>query len=296
MFGTLQLEFRDALQIVILATLLYYLLRYIRGTRAAAMMIGLGTLVFVVFAAIRLFNLDVIGWLFGGLAIYLALGAVIIFQPEFRRGLAMLGKHPFFNSLPWRLSVARHPERVSEKLYDVVDRLAERRIGALVAIARSESLGVYEETGIRLDAPLISELLQSLFYPPAPLHDGGVIVRGERILAASCIFPLAERMRPELKGLGTRHQAAIGLSEATDAVVVVVSEETGIVSIAHDGKLFRGMRAEALRRYLRALDPEDEGKPMTLGRFLERLNQSPEHWNTRRLRQFIKRKQGVRHG
>lgn len=296
MFASFQLEFRDVLQIVILATMLYYLLRYIRGTRAAAMMIGLGTLVFGVFIAIRLFNFDVIGWLFGGLAIYLALGAIIIFQPEFRRGLAMLGKHPFFNSLPWQLSSARHPKRISDKLKDVVDRLADRHIGALIAIERSEALDVYEETGIRLGAPLISELLQTLFYPPSPLHDGGVIVRGERIVAARCIFPLTERLRPELRGLGTRHQAAIGLSEATDAVVIVVSEETGIVSIAHDGKLHRGMRTEALRRYLRAMDPEDASKPMTFGRFLERLNQSPERWNARRLRQFIKRKREVHHG
>lgn len=294
MLTALQIDFRDIMQIAILAALLYYLLRYIRRTRAAAMLMGFGTLVFIVFAAIRIFNLDVIGWLFSGLALYLALGAIIIFQPEFRRGLAMLGQHPFFNSLPWQLAHTRQPERISDKLYDFSDRLADQRIGALIAIERAESLSVYEETGVRLDAPLVSELLQTLFYPPGPLHDGGVIVRGERILAAGCIFPLTDRQRPELKGLGTRHQAAIGLSEASDAVVIVVSEETGLISIAHDGKLFRGVREDALRRYLRAMDPEDVDARMTFGRFLERLNQSPENWNVRGLRRMIRRKREVR--
>ncbi len=296
MLTSFQIEFRDILQIAILATLLYYGLRYIRGTRAAAMLMGLGTLIFVVFVAINLFNLDVLGWLFGGLAIYLALGVIIIFQPEFRRGLAMLGKHPFFNTLPWQVTHTKHPERISEKLYEVVDRLSDRHIGALIAIERSESLDMYEETGVRLDAPLVPELLQTIFYSPAPLHDGGVIVRGERILAARCIFPLAERQRPELKGLGTRHQAAVGLSEVIDAVVIVVSEETGAVSIAHDGKLYRGMRNDALRRYLRALDPLDTDTHLTLGRFLERLNRSPENWNPQRLRQMMNRKREAHHG
>lgn len=290
-----RIEFRDIMQIVILATLLYYLLRYIRRTRAAAMLMGFGTLIFVVFAVIHIFNFDVIGWLFNHLVLYLSIGAIIIFQPEFRRGLSILGKHPFFNSLPWQSAHARQPERISDKLYDVSDRLADRRIGALIAIERSESLSIYEETGVRLGAPLVSDLLQTLFYPPGPLHDGGVIVSGERILAAGCIFPLTDRQRPDLKGLGTRHQAAIGLSEASDAVVIVVSEETGLISIAHDGRLFRGVRENALRRYLRAMDPEDADTRMTFGRFLERLNQSPENWNVRGLRKMIRRKKGARH-
>jgi len=257
------------------------------------MLMGVATTILVVFIAIHLFDLDVIGWLFGGVALYLALSVVIIFQPEFRRGLSMLGKHPFFSSLPWHMSQVRQPEKISEKLYDVVESLAARNIGALIAVERSESLNTYQETGVWLDAPLVPELLQTIFYPPAPLHDGGVIVRGERILAAGCIFPLAERLRPELRGLGTRHQAAVGLSEASDAVVLVVSEETGTISVAHDGRLYRNMRAEALRRYLRALDPIDTYEPMTLGRFLERLNQTPENWNMRRLRMAFKRKDEV---
>jgi diadenylate cyclase len=295
MLTPLQIEFRDILQIAILAVSLYYVLRFIRGTRAAAMLMGLGIVVVVVVAAISVFNLDVLGWLFGGLALYLAFGVVIIFHPEFRRGLILLGKQPFLSALPWKTARRLQPERVSEKLYEVVDRLSERRIGALIAIERAESLGVFVDSGVRIDAPLIPELLQTLFYPPAPLHDGGVIIRGECMVAARCIFPLSERQRSEMRGLGTRHQAALGLSEASDAVVVVISEETGTVSIAHDGKFYRDMRPDALRRYLRALDPLVSGDSMTFGRFLERLNRSPQNWDPQRVRQRIRRRREVDH-
>ncbi len=296
MLTSLQIEFRDILQIAILASVLYYMLRFIRGTRAAAILMGLGIVIFVVFASISIFKLDVLGWLFGGLALYLAFGVIIIFHPEFRRGLAILGKQPFLSTLPWQAVRHMQPERVSEKLYEVVDQLSERRIGALIAIERTENLDMFVETGVRIEAPLVSELLQTLFYPPAPLHDGGVIVRGEHIVAARCIFPLSERQRPDLKGLGTRHQAAVGLSEANDAVVIVISEETGAVSIAHDGKFYRGMRPDALRRYLRALDPRQSDDHMTFGRFLERLNQrSTENGFSQRFLQFVHRKREVRH-
>ena len=295
MLTPFQIEFRDILQIAILAAALYYVLRFIRGTRAAAMLMGLGIVVVVVVAAISIFNLDVLGWLFGGLALYLAFGVVIIFHPEFRRGLARLGKQPFLSALPWQTAWHMQPERVSEKLYEVVDRLSERRIGALIAIERAESLGVFVDSGLRIDAPLIPELLQTIFYPPAPLHDGGVIVRGECIVAARCIFPLSEQERSDLKGLGTRHQAAVGLSEASDAVVIVISEETGAVSIAHDGKFYRDIRPDALRRYLRALDPLKSGEHMTFGRILERLNPSPQNGDPQRVRQRIRRQREVPH-
>jgi diadenylate cyclase len=295
MLTPLQIEFRDILQIAILAAAIYYALRFIRGTRAAAILMGLGIVVVVVVASISIFNLDVLGWLFGGLALYLAFGVVIIFHPEFRRGLARLGKQPFLSALPWQTAWHMQPERVSEKLYEVVDRLSERRIGALIAIERAESLGVFVDSGLRIDAPLIPELLQTIFYPPAPLHDGGVIVRGECIVAARCIFPLSEQERSDLKGLGTRHQAALGLSEASDAVVIVISEETGTVSIAHDGKFYRDIRPDALRRYLRALDPLKSGEHMTFGRILERLHPSPQNGYPQRVRQRIRRQREVNH-
>lgn len=296
MLTPLQIEFRDILQIAILASVLYYVLRFIRGTWASAILMGLGIVIFAIFASISIFKLDVLGWLFGGVALYLAFGVIIIFHPEFRRGLAMLGKQPFLSTLPWQAVRRLQPERVSEKLYEAVDQLAERRIGALIAIERTENLGRLVDTGVRIDAPLVSELLQTLFYPPAPLHDGGAIVRGERIVAARCIFPLSERQRPDLKGLGTRHQAAVGLSETHDAVVIVISEETGTVSIAHDGKFYRGMRPEALRRYLRALDPKPSDEPLTFERFLERLHsRSPGKDYSHRFLPFIQRKREVRH-
>jgi diadenylate cyclase len=295
MLTPLQIEFRDCLQIAILAVALYYVLRFIRGTRVAALLMGFGVVVVVVVASISIFNLDVLGWLFGGLALYLAFGIVIIFHPEFRRGLVMFGRQPFLSATPWQTARNIQPERVSEKLCEVVDRLSQRRIGALIAIERAESLGVFVDSGVRIDAPLIPELLQTLFYPPAPLHDGGVIIRGECIVAARCIFPLSERLRSEMNGLGTRHQAAMGLSEASDAVVVAVSEETGIVSIAHDGKFYRDIRPDALRRYLRALDPLRNAEHMMFGRFLERLNRSSQNGNPQRVRQRVRRQREVDH-
>ena len=253
---------RDVAQILILAAGLYYVFRLVRGTRSAQMLLGLSLVLLAVIGLTMILNLDVLAWLLSTLSVYLAVSLVVIFQPEIRRALAMVGGGA-------RVSGSQaHRAPVADQLVSVVTRLADRRHGALLAIERDIALTSFLESGVVLDAPLEPDLLLTIFFPRTQLHDGGVILRGDRILAARCMFPLTQRS--DLDGeLGTRHRAAIGLSEETDAVVVVVSEETGTISLAHDGRLFRHLTAEKLRRYLAALLPERRVRDIAWRRIVE---------------------------
>lgn len=263
---------RDVAQILILATGLYYAFRLVRGTRSAQMLLGLGVVVLTLIGVTILLNLDVVAWLLGTLSVYVAVSLVVIFQPEIRRALAMVGGGALVGSG----TAKRTP--VADQLVSVVFRLAERRHGALLAIERDIALKGFLESGVTIDAPLEPDLLLTIFYPRTPLHDGGVILRGDRILAARCVFPLTQRA--DLDGeLGTRHRAALGLSEETDAVVIVVSEETGAVSIAHDGRLFRHLGPEKLRRYLSALLPERRVRDLAWRRVVEDFVMGDERRN-----------------
>jgi diadenylate cyclase len=186
-----------------------------------------------------------LNWLLGRFSVYLAVAMLVIFQPEIRRALAELGRQPLFTP-------PTESRGFVDSIVDAVMLLAERRIGALIAIERTESTRAIQETGVKLDARVNADLLASLFFPHTPLHDGGVIVSGNRIVAAGCLFPLCQR--PELsRGLGTRHRAAMGLTEESDAIAVVVSEETGTVSISTRGRLSRDFDEERLRRFLSAV-------------------------------------------
>ena len=252
----------DILQILILAIGLYYAFRLIRGTRSAQMLLGLVLVLVAVIGLTIAANLEVLAWLLGTLSVYLAVSLVVIFQPEIRRALAMVGG----GALMGGSSPRRAP--VAEQLVSVVVKLAARRHGALLAIEREIALKSFLESGVVIDAPVEPELLLTIFFPRTPLHDGGVILCGDRIVAARCMFPLTQRS--DLDGeLGTRHRAAIGLSEETDAVVVVVSEETGTISLAHDGRLFRHLTPEKLRRYLSALLPEGHVRDLAWRRVAE---------------------------
>lgn len=264
MLGFLQIGFwdavRDGVQILILTTLLYYCIRLVRGTRSAQMLLGLGVGLLTLIGLTIIFNLDVLAWLLSTLSVYVAVSLVVIFQPEIRRALAMLG-----GRAPLGGSGGRGP--LAEQLVAVVARLSAQRHGALLAIERDIALKSFQESGVLLDTTFVPELLLSIFYPHTPLHDGGVILRGDRVLAARCVFPLTQR--PDMGDYGTRHRAALGLSEETDAVVIVVSEERGTVAIAHDGRLFRDLSPEKLRRYLLALLPERQVRTMAWRRTLE---------------------------
>ena len=230
---------KDAIQIALLAVAIYYTWNFFKGTPGANVLMGLVTIFLGGTLISEFFGLPVIGWIFKSLSAVLILALVVIFQPELRRGLAALGSHRlFFAGSESREAI----DLVSEMTFE----LANRQLGALIALEHSQALDSFAENGVSLDCALSAELVVTIFFPKTPLHDGGVIVRGDRITAAACIFPVSQRQDLD-RTLGTRHRAALGLSEQTDAIVIVVSEETGIVSICHGGNLERNFDPESFR-------------------------------------------------
>jgi len=235
-----------ATEIGLLAVLIYLALQFVRGTRAVAVLAGIIVLTLGLSILSQTFQLEVIGWLVDRAWAVLAFTAVIVFQPEVRRALSELGVRRGFLRSSW--DETRALELVAT-LVDATFFLADRRIGALIAIEQSIGLRTYAETGTPVGATASSKLISSIFFPNTPLHDGGVIIRRDHVVAAGCIFPLSQN--PDLgKTLGTRHRAAVGLTEETDAIVIVVSEESGAVSLARSGRLSRGVARERLRRHL----------------------------------------------
>jgi diadenylate cyclase len=190
----------------------------------------------------NLLKLQVLQWILGAFSAFFAVAVVVIFQPELRRMLAELGNLPLF------ATVSEQRENI-EVIIQTVERLSEVRIGALIAIEQSIQLQEAVESGIHVDCEATPEMLETIFFPNNAIHDGGVILKGDRITYAACIFPLTQR-QDLAKSLGTRHRAAIGLSEETDAVVVAVSEETGAISHAYKGQFVKGVTLEALRAFL----------------------------------------------
>ena len=254
-------------QIAALACAYYYILLFFRGTRGAQVLVGLVLLIAVLIGLTNVFNLDELNWIISRLSVYLAIAVVIIFQPEIRRALSEVGKQPSFGVPPEERTAVEH-------VVQAVESLAEHRVGALIAIEREIATRTIQESGIKLDAKVTPELLASIFYPHTPLHDGGVIIRGNRIVAAGCVFPLSQKADLH-RELGTRHRAAIGLSEETDAVVIVVSEETGAISASYRGRLSRGLDGERLKRFLAALLLRGKGKTSPWRRAQERLDLTP---------------------
>lgn len=230
------------IEILCLAVIFYYMSCFLKGTRGASMMAGLIIIFIVLIAATRFFRLEALTWLLERLSVYLAVALVIIFQPEIRHALAELGKQQFFSSL------TRAPALV-DQIVQAVTALANRRVGALIAIEQSIGTRTIQETGVKMDSAVTPELLVSIFYPHTPLHDGGVIIAGDRIVAARCTFPLSQQ--PDLsRVVGTRHRAAAGMSDETDAIVVVVSEESGFISVGHKGRLIQKLDDDQLRHFL----------------------------------------------
>ncbi len=257
-----------AVQVAVLAVAYYYLFLFFRGTRGAQVLVGLAIVLALLFGLTRVFNLDALNWLLSRFSVYLAVALLVIFQPEVRRALAELGKQPAF-------VVPVDRKGVIDAVVQAVELLAEHRVGALIAIEREIGTRSIRETGVRLDTRVIPELLASLFFPHTPLHDGGVIIAEGQITAARCIFPLSSRTE-HLKKLGTRHRAAVGLSDETDAVVIVVSEETGTISVAYRGRLSRGLDGPRLKRFLSALLLRRRGPENAWRRAQEQLNLTPE--------------------
>src|SRR5881397_1309455 len=237
----------DLVDILVVSVLIYELLKLIRGTRAVQMALGGGVLV-ALFYVSRWGHLETVNWLIRNMVGYIVFAVIVLFQSDIRRALAHLGRAPFFRYFA-------KPESAEESIEELVvasSMLSAQRVGAIVALERQIGLRNYIEGGIPIDAVLTYDLLLSVFQPSSPLHDGAVIVQENRVAAAACFLPLT--VNPKLsKELGSRHRAAIGLTEENDSVAIVVSEETGSVSLVVDGQIERGLDADALRARLRSL-------------------------------------------
>ncbi len=221
------------IQIAILYAVIYAILKAAKGSRFGQVLAGVGLVAAAMFLFTYVFHFDVLTTIVRTLLAYLAISTVVIFQPEIRRILSQLGTFGASDRPKYSAGGAADPGYVT----DVLLALAERRIGALIAFERGISLRGYEATGVSLDAIVSPELFFAIFTEPMPLHDGGVVMRHGRIAAAHCLFPVSSMS--DLHASGMRHRAAVGLSEETDALVLVVSEETGRISVAHNGKLIR---------------------------------------------------------
>ncbi|MEO6597993.1 MAG: diadenylate cyclase CdaA [Planctomycetota bacterium] len=235
------------IEVAVFAALIYIVLRFLSETRGSGVVRGLALLLIVGVSAfvilINTLNLGRLKWLFEAAAPSVVLGFVIVFHPEIRRAIVHIGEAPIFGRF------FRPDTRIVPRLLRAVARMSKERIGALIAIEREASLSNVAENGINIDAELNSYLLESIFFPKSALHDGGVVVRDDRIVSASCLFPLSQN--PDVdKRLGTRHRAALGLSEETDALVLIVSEETGKISTASGGKLNFDLTLEQLEQQL----------------------------------------------
>lgn len=246
-FNPPQVTAWDVLDIVIVSFLIYEALTLIRGTRAAQMAIG-SVVVILLFYLSQAFPLKTVGWLIRSLLAYGVFAAIVLFQSDIRRALSNLGRTPFFQYL----GRSTHAAETIEEIITATAMLAKAHVGAIIVIEREIGLRNYVESGIPLDAAVSYDLLTTIFQPTTPLHDGAVIIAEGRIAAAACFLPLT--VNPKLdRDLGTRHRAAIGLTEESDAIAVVVSEERGEVSLSRHGQISRGLTTDDLRHRLQRL-------------------------------------------
>src|ERR1700680_3213964 len=234
-----RLDIRAALDILIVATLIYYLLKLLRGTRAVQMLVGIALLV-VFYRGAQWARLEMVKWLLTTLLPYFAIALIVLFQPEIRRALSRVGRN-----LSLMKYTSHNPKATYDDIVMAAEYFSQNRVGALMVVERQAGLRTYIESGIPLDAKLSYDLLVSIFRPGSPLHDGAVIIEGSRVAAAGCFLPLS--LNPLIsKQLGTRHRAGIGITEDSDAVVVLVSEETGSISLASGGAIDTNLMPEEL--------------------------------------------------
>lgn len=247
LFARPPVAWRDLLDVAIVSILIYEVLKLIRGTRAAQMAVGAGLIVGLLFLS-QAAHLETVNWLIRNMVGYIVFAAIVLFQSDIRRALAHFGRTPFFRLL----AKSDGAEESVEEIVVAASMLADRRVGAIIAVEREIGLRNYIEGGIPLDARVTYDLLVAVFQPTSPLHDGAVIIQEDRIAAAACFLPLT--VNPRLsRELGSRHRAAIGLTEESDAVAVVVSEETGQISLVLDGRIDRTVSPDELRSRLRRL-------------------------------------------
>lgn len=249
----------DIVDIGIVSVIFYYLLIWLQGTRAIQLIRGF-LILFFLFLAGRYFDLKTLNWLFDKFTTVVLVLLIIVFQPELRRALERIGG----GRVLVRMGLIPEPRRswFVKHLIKAVETLSDQKTGALIALERNTGLSEFLESGVKLDSMVSSEQIVSIFSPRSPLHDGAVIIQGERISAAGCLLPLSE-IRIVDKRLGTRHRAAVGLSEQTDAFVIIVSERTGIISMADNGYLSRGLSKEMLEEKLFSLYRLEKNKEET---------------------------------
>lgn len=244
----LDLRWQDGVDIALVSVILYRLFLLIRGTRAVQLLRGLLFLL-VAYLLSSALQLHTITWLVQSAATMILVAIPVVFQPELRRALALLGQGELFGGELW-IKVS-DPRRVIDELLAAARHLASRKTGALIVLERQTGLGEFIETGTPINGLVSADLLGSLFNPSSPLHDGAVIIRGDRIAAAGTVLPLSESIRRNARrSIGTRHRAALGLTESTDAFAIVVSEESGAISVAREGQMQRFLSEEDLRTQL----------------------------------------------
>ena len=255
------IRWTDIVEIIILSFLIYHILVWIKNTKAWSLLKGILVIaVFILFAAY--FEMNTILWIVNNLFSVAVTAVVVILQPELRRAVEELGRKNIISSII-PITVGRGPEggRFSDKIINEIVKacveMGRARTGALIVMEKDESLTDYERTGIEIDGVVTSQLLINIFEHNTPLHDGAVIVRGDRVTSATCYLPLSDNMRLS-KELGTRHRAGVGISEVTDSLTIIVSEETGKISVAYGGDLERNVDAERLRARLSDLQNKSE--------------------------------------
>lgn len=255
------IRWTDIVEIIILSFLIYHILVWIKNTKAWSLLKGILVIaVFILFAAY--FEMNTILWIVNNLFSVAVTAVVVILQPELRRAVEELGRKNIISSII-PITVGRGPEggRFSDKTINEIVKacveMGRARTGALIVMEKDESLTDYERTGIEIDGVVTSQLLINIFEHNTPLHDGAVIVRGDRVTSATCYLPLSDNMRLS-KELGTRHRAGVGISEVTDSLTIIVSEETGKISVAYGGDLERNVDAERLRARLSDLQNKSE--------------------------------------
>ncbi|MBI5956658.1 MAG: TIGR00159 family protein [Chloroflexi bacterium] len=246
-----RLDLLSVLDIALVTVLFYGVLVSIQGTRAVQLIWGVVLLVLAILIS-NLLQLTALSWLFKSMVPALFLAIVVIFQPEVRRVLERLGRTGELFNRPWSALPAQRVNRMVDAIVQACGLLAERRRGALIVLERNTGLQDYVDTGVEIDGLVTAQALLTIFTPETPLHDGAAIIRGDRIAAAGCVLPLSENSLPDPL-LGTRHRAAIGITEEGDAVSVVVSEETGIISLVKERRMVRNMDAGKLKKALLSL-------------------------------------------
>ncbi len=246
LFGFLPVRAIDIVDIIVVAFLLYQFFKFVKGTKATPILVGLA-LFFAISFVSRWLDLKALSFIMSSILAVWVVAFVIVFQPEIRNALARIGRQ---RSIKFFLKVEESP--VIDEIVDAVEKMSEDKIGALILIQKDIGLKDIIDTGVSIDATVNSSLLRTIFFPDTPLHDGACVIQGETLVAAGCVLPLSDN--PSLSGrYGLRHRAALGISEQSDAVCIVVSEETGKISFAYKGKLVTRVDVEILRRSLESI-------------------------------------------